>query len=942
MLRFTQSQPMASAPPSRICLNMIVRNEGRVIRRLLDSVRDVVSEYVIVDTGSTDDTIDQIKAYPLPGVVIREPFVNFGASRTFALEQARLHSSCDYLLLLDADMELLVTEALPTLSADAYLVAQRQGTLLYENVRLLRRDLGATCVGATHEYYSLPPGSTQDRLPEATVVVVDHGDGGSKADKFERDIRLLEAELRDDPANARAVFYLAQSLFDTQQYSRAIDMYKRRIALGGWEQEVAYSRLRVAMAYANMKEWDQARAWTLLAQSDAAGPGRERAEPGYYMCRALREAGDHDLAYYFLIKALRIPKPPTADCLFIEEAVYDYLLKFELTVLWYYVHPTMRSLGVDLSVAFLDLPGVPDSFRECVYDNLAFYLQPLAAHPSCPAPRRLFPDECLAEAEDDGPWRYSSPGFLPDGTVYARLVNYVLGDDGGYHAPDNVIRTRLLVGVQIIDAVRNATPRHHPHVQVRGLEDTRVVGDAGDGAFYTLSASCEYGRSPEAISQVVGRLDLGAGEHTVLAAIASPFDSPCEKNWVAAGSLERVVYRWYPDIWVGRVDLASETLQHTHSIASPGSFLGMRGSTNGVLFRGRWWFVTHTVVGTTAASPRRYAHRLVALNEALTEVAAVSKPFVFEPGADTEYCLGLRIVADNGGTACFGYSVRDRLPRTLEIPLPVLVPDAAAAAAACLRPPGPRVQYVTAWVDLGPGYQAKRPEDRLRHFQTLAAAGLPLVVFLSPAHRPAFEAAVPPACFPHVDVVEVDWEELEASRAVRGHPRPLALPAVRNTDKDTEAFLRLMLCKPDFVARAMALRGDATHFAWIDFNIAHTLGDAAKAFGVLKGLEDRPLRASVLAFPGQQALADVPGDEALATGGVHWRFLGGFFLGDRTSLRRWCSLCRAALPVFLEETSALVWEVNFWAWVERRHKLALQWYRAGFDDSMLTCVTGVV
>lgn len=44
-----------------------------------------------------------------------------------------------------------------------------------------------------------------------------------------------------------------------------------------------------------------------------------------------------------------------------------------------------------------------------------------------------------------------------------------------------------------------------------------------------------------------------------------------------------------------------------------------------------------------------------------------------------------------------------------------------------------------------------------------------------------------------------------------------------------------MLCKPDFVARAMALRGDATHFAWIDFNIAHTLGDAAKALGVLKG-----------------------------------------------------------------------------------------------------------
>ena len=41
---------------TRICLNMIVKNEAHVIRRCLDSVRPHITHWVIVDTGSTDRT----------------------------------------------------------------------------------------------------------------------------------------------------------------------------------------------------------------------------------------------------------------------------------------------------------------------------------------------------------------------------------------------------------------------------------------------------------------------------------------------------------------------------------------------------------------------------------------------------------------------------------------------------------------------------------------------------------------------------------------------------------------------------------------------------------------------------------------------------------------------------------------------------------------------
>ena len=46
---------------NRICLNMIVKNETPVLGRLFASVKDIISNYVIVDTGSTDGTPDFIK-----------------------------------------------------------------------------------------------------------------------------------------------------------------------------------------------------------------------------------------------------------------------------------------------------------------------------------------------------------------------------------------------------------------------------------------------------------------------------------------------------------------------------------------------------------------------------------------------------------------------------------------------------------------------------------------------------------------------------------------------------------------------------------------------------------------------------------------------------------------------------------------------------------------
>ena len=96
----------------RLCLNMIVKNESKIIVRLIQSVLSIIDSYCICDTGSTDNTKELIEqtmaAAGKPGEVYIEPFKNFGYNRSHALKRADAWG--DYALLLDADMKLVITD----------------------------------------------------------------------------------------------------------------------------------------------------------------------------------------------------------------------------------------------------------------------------------------------------------------------------------------------------------------------------------------------------------------------------------------------------------------------------------------------------------------------------------------------------------------------------------------------------------------------------------------------------------------------------------------------------------------------------------------------------------------------------------------------------------------------------------------------------------------
>src|SRR5579872_2508884 len=112
-LPFGLPQPPPDRPqkPPGISLCMIVRNEERFLAQCLRSVSDAVDEIIIVDTGSTDKTIEIARSFG--ATVLERPWRDdFGWARNESIAPATRR----WIFFLDADEELL-PESKPALSA---------------------------------------------------------------------------------------------------------------------------------------------------------------------------------------------------------------------------------------------------------------------------------------------------------------------------------------------------------------------------------------------------------------------------------------------------------------------------------------------------------------------------------------------------------------------------------------------------------------------------------------------------------------------------------------------------------------------------------------------------------------------------------------------------------------------------------------------------------
>ena len=238
-----------------ICLNMIVRNEEHCVLRALDSAYQSLGASLrclsITDTGSTDRTKalvrDWASAHGITCDVHDITWVDsFEYARNFALEEAR-KLACDWILWLDADET--IEGDMPALDAgaDGYHVRNQTNQTYYDRVRLLNARSDWRWVGVLHEYPALDD-AIVGRIDHARLRVVGHWDSARNKDpaKYYRDSVILGAEVLKNPQNARNVFYWAQSLYAAALLPQAREAYQSRVLLGGWGEELYWSKFRIA------------------------------------------------------------------------------------------------------------------------------------------------------------------------------------------------------------------------------------------------------------------------------------------------------------------------------------------------------------------------------------------------------------------------------------------------------------------------------------------------------------------------------------------------------------------------------------------------------------------------------------------------------------------------------------------------------------------------
>ena len=351
-----------------ICLNMIVRNEAHIVHEVLDAVAPYISFWVIVDTGSDDGTQEAIQAHMsrlgIPGELYERAWRNFGHNRSEALELARGHG--DYIWVMDADDMVVGTLDFGGLTADCYSLRYGSG-FSYWRRQLFRSGMPWRYEGVVHEYAVCDEPMTDARL-EGEYYIDSRRLGGRNLDpkKYERDRDLLLAEVARNPGDARSVFYLAQSYFDAGDHANALEWYRKRTEMGGWEEEVYYALFRCGECRVQLgASWPEVtdaylRAWEYRPA---------RAEPLHALAREYRIAGRYQLGYLFAERAASIPLP-TDDALFVGGDVYAWRARDEQAICAYWIGKHMESFA--LCRLLLAGPDLPEAERERVAENRDF------------------------------------------------------------------------------------------------------------------------------------------------------------------------------------------------------------------------------------------------------------------------------------------------------------------------------------------------------------------------------------------------------------------------------------------------------------------------------------------------------------------------------------------------------------------------------------------
>jgi glycosyltransferase involved in cell wall biosynthesis len=223
--------------PGAISLCMIVKNEARNLSRCLDSVGGLISELIVVDTGSTDATPCTAALYGAQVIPFDFTNTDFAAARNHGIARALGR----WILVLDADETLdrasfPPIERLVALDENAGYFLERHnhsadsGTSTTDYVvRLFPNRPSYRYHGRVHETIDASILSAGGRLKK-TGIRIDHNfssDRETRRRKSHWYIRILEEEIAADPSDHSRLDFLAAEYHQLEMFDEAAEIAQR-------------------------------------------------------------------------------------------------------------------------------------------------------------------------------------------------------------------------------------------------------------------------------------------------------------------------------------------------------------------------------------------------------------------------------------------------------------------------------------------------------------------------------------------------------------------------------------------------------------------------------------------------------------------------------------------------------------------------------------------
>jgi glycosyltransferase involved in cell wall biosynthesis len=344
---------------STISLCMIVKNEERVLGDCLASAKLWFDEMIVVDTGSTDRTVEIAKEHGAR--VFHFPWCDdFSAARNESLR----HATSEWVFWMDADdtlpaesgRKLRELAAMAQESTTGFIVqvqipppSGETGYTIVDHLKLFRNRPELRFEGRIHEQILEPINRIDGRVERSDAYVVhsgyDYSPEGQKH-KRERDLQILEKDLADRPNHPFVLFNIGMTAYHMKDFAKAEEALQHCLAVSK-PRESTLRKVYAMLAGSRLEQRDLPGARHWIEQ----GLSRYPRDPELLFRGGIvyRELGDLDRAEQCFLTLLTAREVGHIDSL-------------DVTMTGYKAHHNLAVVYQDKG----DLPKAEQQFRQSV------------------------------------------------------------------------------------------------------------------------------------------------------------------------------------------------------------------------------------------------------------------------------------------------------------------------------------------------------------------------------------------------------------------------------------------------------------------------------------------------------------------------------------------------------------------------------------------------